>query len=100
MKMYSSEYVNHLLEEIELLKRQKQELIKGGEIVRNKYNQLQTMLDEDNNKLIKETERADQLSDLNYKLQNEMKKLKSANEYLQKSLEIVKEDLSYVRNKK
>jgi hypothetical protein len=38
--MYSSEYVNSLIEEIELLKRQKQELIKGGEILRNKYNKL------------------------------------------------------------
>jgi hypothetical protein len=38
--MYSSEYVNSLIEEIELLKRQKQEFIKGGEILRNKYNKL------------------------------------------------------------
>lgn len=74
--MYSSEYVNSLIEENELLKRQKQELIKGGEILRNKYNQLQSMLDEDNNKLIKETERADQLSDMNQQLQKELKRLK------------------------
>jgi chromosome segregation ATPase len=118
--MYSSEYVNSLIEENELLKRQKQELIKGGEILRNKFdelnetnyqllyqvgslkeenNKLQSMLEEDNNKLIKETERADDLSGMNKQLQNELKKLKSANEYLQKSIEIVKEDLSYLRNK-
>jgi hypothetical protein len=47
--MYSIEYVNSLLEEIELLKMQKKELIKGGKILRNKYNDLKEYINRINN---------------------------------------------------
>jgi polyhydroxyalkanoate synthesis regulator phasin len=67
--MYSKEYVNGLLSEL-------QDYEKTVRRLREENKKLQSMLDEDNNKLIKETERADNLSDHVQKLQSEIKRLK------------------------
>jgi regulator of replication initiation timing len=74
--MYSSEYVNELIAELEKEKKLSWELLDELTKERIENSKLKSMLDEDNNKLIKETERGDNLSDLVQKLQNEIKRLK------------------------